>query len=603
MTFGNFLARCNLRAATRVCVLLSCALSVEPLPGADGPKIPDYIPPKRSGQVVDGFGVNVPLPRDPYLPWSQHWWTRIFDSGFKFVRIGQYENCTDYTSWDWVERKRGHYAIPKEVDDYVDSLVDNGVTIDLQLLYGNGMYTSPIGRLPDSALPRPGICHPPDRGVTSVFWAPTTPEQIRAFANYARWTVNHFRGRVKYYEIWNEPSEYFWNPGPTPKSYASLAREVIATVHQADPTAKVIFGAFGLTEREFPLQAIEACNCAHGIDVFSYHAYGDFGHNLNPEAQDEPSRASESPALLRDMVRQRAGIRGDIAFWNDEFNAPPSWESDEWIQAKYIVREMISDRASGVQTFVWELIPGVDGDQGDDYGLIHGMMMRSEDFAPRPALLAVQNTNAVFSDTILDASISVSTPHLPAASPAASVRSYAFRSSTRKAIIAFWLPVRSTPGSTTRFVIGDLKIKNSGIQKPVLIDLVSGRVSPISWKVGTDDTLESLHFQDSVMAIADESYFDWAVLPDAPASLRVAVSNGKTTLTWILSGLGTNGVVIEERRGAEGKWQRSATLKGPITKYTLTSLKRIPNVYYRVRAVNKGGESAYSNIVQVKTGK
>jgi hypothetical protein len=105
------------------------------------------------------------------------------------------------------------------------------------------------------------------------------------------------------------------------------------------------------------------------------------------------------------------------------------------------------------------------------------------------------------------------------------------------------------------------------------------------------------------MAIADESYFDWAVLPDAPASLRVAVSNGKTTLTWILSGLGTNGVVIEERRGAEGKWQRSATLKGPITKYTLTSVKRIPNVYYRVRAVNNGGESAYSNIVQVKTGK
>jgi len=573
------------------------------LASADGRKIPDYVPPKRSTQIVDGFGVNIPLPREPYLPWSQPWWTRIFDAGFKFVRIGQYENCTDYTSWDWVERRRGTYAVPKEVDDYIDSLVDNGVTIDLQLLYGNGMYISPAGRLPDSIVPRSGICHPPDRSVSSVFWAPITAEQIRAFAHYTRWTVNHFRGRVKYYEIWNEPSEYFWNPEPTPKAYAMLAREVIATVHQTDPTARVIFGAFGLTEREFPRQAIDACTCAQAIDVFSYHAYGDFGRNLNPEAQDEPSHASESPALLRDMVRQRAGIRCDIAFWNDEFNAPPSWDgSDEWVQAKYIVREMISDRAAGVHTFLWELIPGVDGDQGDDYGLIHGMMMRSEDFTPRPAFMAVQNTNATFSDTTLDTSISVAALDLPTSSPAASVRSYAFRSRTAKAIIAFWLPVRSTPGSSPHFVTGALQIKNSGIQKPVLIDLLSSRVTPLSWKAGTVDRVESLHFQDSVIAIADESYFDWPVLPEAPASLSIAVSSEKTILTWILSGLGTNGVVVEERSGEEGKWQRAASLKGPMTKYTLTSVKGVGKVYYRVRAVNGNGESAYSNVVQVKAG-
>ena len=590
----------DLRAATRVCVLLSCALSAEPLANADERKIPDHIPPKRSGQIGDGFGVNTPLPREPYLPWSQHWWTRIFDAGFKFVRIGQYENCTDYTSWDWVEQRMGTYAIPKEVDDYIDSLVDNGVTIALQLLYGNGMYTPPRGRFPDSIRPNVGGCHPPDRGVNSVFWAPITSEQIRAFTNYARWTVNHFRDRVKYYEIWNEPSEYFWNPQPTPQAYAALAREVISAVHQTDPAAKVIFGAFGLTEREFPRQAIDACNCAQAIDVFSYHAYGDFGRNLNPEAQDEPSRASDSPALLRDMVRQRAGIRSDIAFWNDEFNMSPFWEgSDEWIQAKYVVREMVKDRVAGVRTFVWELIPGVDGDQGDEYGLIHGMMMRSEDFTPRPAFLAVQNTNALFSDTTLDTSIYVKTPDLSASTPLASVLAYAFRSRSGKAIVAYWLPVRSMPGDQTRFVTGDLRIKNSGIQKPVLMDLVSGRVTALSWKAGTDDTLESVHFQDSVMAIADESYFDWAVLPEAPASLRVAFSVEKRTLAWILFGVDINGVLIEERRGEAGKWQRSVTLKGPITEYTLTPLKGVLDVYYRVRAVNDAGESAYSNIVKV----
>jgi len=164
-------------------------------------RVPDHFPPKRSSQIHDGFGVNTPMPREPYLLWGRRWWTRIFDAGIKFGRIGQYENSSDYTSWDWVEQKRGVYAIPQEVDDYISSLADNGVAIELQLLYGNGMYTSPAGRLPDSILPALGSFHPPDRGLYSVFWAPTTPEQIRAFTNYVRWTVNHFRRRVRYYEM------------------------------------------------------------------------------------------------------------------------------------------------------------------------------------------------------------------------------------------------------------------------------------------------------------------------------------------------------------------------------------------------------------------
>ena len=68
------------------------------------------VPPKRSSQIQDGFGINSDLPRDPYLPWNRWWWTRMFDAGFKWVRIGQYENSSDYTSWDWIEQKRGVFA-------------------------------------------------------------------------------------------------------------------------------------------------------------------------------------------------------------------------------------------------------------------------------------------------------------------------------------------------------------------------------------------------------------------------------------------------------------------------------------------------------------
>jgi len=68
---------------------------------------PEKVPPKRSSQIQDGFGINSDLPRDPYLPWNRWWWTRMFDAGFKWIRIGQYENSSDRTSWDWIEQKRG----------------------------------------------------------------------------------------------------------------------------------------------------------------------------------------------------------------------------------------------------------------------------------------------------------------------------------------------------------------------------------------------------------------------------------------------------------------------------------------------------------------
>jgi hypothetical protein len=52
--------------------------------------LPDRVPPKRSSQIGNGFGINSDLPRDPYLPWNRRWWTRMFDAGVSWIRIGQY---------------------------------------------------------------------------------------------------------------------------------------------------------------------------------------------------------------------------------------------------------------------------------------------------------------------------------------------------------------------------------------------------------------------------------------------------------------------------------------------------------------------------------
>ena len=577
---------------------LAYAAAVHPRSARTSRNSQNHLVPRRSIQIRDGFGINSDLPRDPYVPWNRWWWTRIFDAGISFIRIGQYENSSDPTSWDWVERKRGEYAIAQEVDDQIDSLVENGVHIEIQLLYGNPLYTSPAGRAPQMVTPAPGGFHNPDRSLYSVFWPPTTAEQVQAFSKYARWMANHFRGRAQYYEIWNEPNIDYWNPAPSPEDYGHLFKTVAPAIRAADPSAKIVFGALAGADRKFAKRALDACACGESIDVFAYHIYPDYGHNLNPEAIDDERHTSESPRALRDMVRGYAGIRKDLVFWNDEFNSIPSWEgSDESVQAKYIPRGLIADRAAGVRTFVWLIVGATDGNESDDFGMLHGLMFRPEDFTPRPVFVALRNTITLFSDTKFDPSIQV---HTDGVTTSPALLGYGFRSPKNRAIIAYWLPVLSKAGDRSRAANVNLRITDSGIQNPVLLDVTSGEMTSLSWKPGTTDTLERVPLFDGVMAIADESYFDWTELPEAASELTVAREREGLRLAWKIHAGNPEFVSVESRIGEHGQWLSVAKLPAAETSFLDKQISHDKEpVSYRVLAQNAAGHSAYSNVATV----
>ena len=162
------------------------------------PQVPTQVPPRRSTQLADGFGMNVSLPREPRLPWSTRWWTRMFDSGVKWLRIGQYENSSERTSWDWIEQTPGHYAVTEDLDEAIRSLADNGVSIEIELQYSNPLYEgSPASRPRRVILPRPGIGQN-DEPPNPIFIPPTTDEQMAAFIRYVHFMVNRYKGVVKY---------------------------------------------------------------------------------------------------------------------------------------------------------------------------------------------------------------------------------------------------------------------------------------------------------------------------------------------------------------------------------------------------------------------
>jgi hypothetical protein len=319
---------------------------------------------------------------------------------------------------------------------------------------------------------------------------------------------------------------------------------------------------------------------------------------------DAGAYGTESPTKLRNLVRNYPGIRKDIEFWDDEFNSIPSWRgSDESVQSKYIPRGILYNHASGVRTFVWLLTAGVDGNEYDDFGFIHGFRNLPDDFTPRPVFHALQNTNALFSDTTLDPQIQIEASDIPALRRQGRVPllRYGFRNQNGKAIVAYWMAAHSVPGGAFAPLTVNLTLKNTGIRNPVLIDVVSGDISPLSWKSGTTDMLQALPVKDSVLAIADASYCDWPVLPQAPSGLRAERSGGGVTLRWDIhnNDVHASKVAIERRIG-DGRWDRIAT-EAAGTEYVDHAESGTGTMSYRVRAINEAGESAFSNIVRVGT--
>ncbi|HCD8206404.1 TPA: cellulase family glycosylhydrolase, partial [Klebsiella michiganensis] len=75
---------------------------------------------------------------------------------------------------------------------------------------------------------------------------PTTDEDIDKFTRYAIWTVEHFKGKVKIFEIWNEWSNRKnknANSDESAVQYVKLVARVSKAIKQVDPSIIVIAGS------------------------------------------------------------------------------------------------------------------------------------------------------------------------------------------------------------------------------------------------------------------------------------------------------------------------------------------------------------------------
>jgi hypothetical protein len=253
--------------------------------------------------------------------------------------------------WEWIEPRRGVYRWER-FDAAVNTLLKHGV--------------APYGII----------------GYWSRWTKPYTPEGIRDYAGFCRALVGHFRGRVRHWELWNEPNGMFWS-GPK-QVYGALVAAAYRAIKETDPGATVIAGSAAPMDPSF-LRMVAATGAP--FEAASVHPYGpDLG-----------------PLLLRPRLRaaKEASAHPDgrpRTLWVTETGSSvlPGTDKTHADQAANLARTYITAMGSGRAEHVgWvRLTTGASrSDSDEQLGILEHPTL-----APRPAYRALQTIGSVIGD-------------------------------------------------------------------------------------------------------------------------------------------------------------------------------------------------------------
>lgn len=310
-------------------------------------------------------------PNPPPCPWlgtgihGSHGWAhgdlRFIDI-FNAVGIGV---VREEFHWQGIEKERGKYEVRQRMDDFVNRLNERGVRLNLLLSYGNPVYDNPLD--------------------------PT------AYATWAAFMADYFRGRVDTFEIWNEPANFAFRKqyggqrhgdAPWIGKFVELSLAAGAAIREVQSEATIAVCA----EDYWPTlkQMIEEGIGPAG-NVLSIHPYC--------HGQPRPEREmflKDNGKELRELSRKHGGPERVIITevgWT-------TYESDmEYLaiaggyprssylhQAQYLIRMYLSSRAAGAD-YALQYDFKNDGPNRSytehNFGLVH------EDYTPKPSITAI----------------------------------------------------------------------------------------------------------------------------------------------------------------------------------------------------------------------
>ena len=163
------------------------------------------------------------------------------------------------------------------------------------------------------------------------------PDDFEDFANFARAVATRYQGRVRYYQLWNEPNIYpEWGNRPvSPEDYTALLKAGAMAVRQADPEAVIIAGALAATidldgtmtpTHNFNdllfLQRMYDAGAASYFDIMAVQGYGLWSgptdHRMHPRVMN-----FGRPQFVRDLMVANGDEHKPLWISEMNWNAAP----------------------------------------------------------------------------------------------------------------------------------------------------------------------------------------------------------------------------------------------------------------------------------------
>ncbi len=247
----------------------------------------DLVPIAHTG--VNPYGVNVFINQEVEESKVRRSLEAIRDAGFGWVKMQML--------WSEIERPaRGRYEDEKVAGESSWAKYDRVVNLSRE--YGLGLILR-LDTSPDWARP----------GRSKI---ETPPDNYDDFGDFVYMTVSRYRGKVRYYQIWNEPNVKFeWGEEiPDAAAFTEMLKVAYRRAKQADPDAVIIAPALAATievsERAINdlvyLQTMYDHGAGAYFDIASTNPYGlrsgPDDHRVDSEEDVNFSR----PILLRELM-------------------------------------------------------------------------------------------------------------------------------------------------------------------------------------------------------------------------------------------------------------------------------------------------------------
>jgi hypothetical protein len=362
------------------------------------PRTAPYVPVEHAG--VNPFGMNVFLAQEVEREKRERIVQIVSEAGFHWLRQGfPWEDIEIHGKGDYEDRR--HDPVRSAWEKY-DHIVDLAEQYDMDLI----------------AL----LSNPPawSRADGDARGTAAPPDDLADFGDYVSTVVSRYRGRIRYYQIWNEPNIYpEWGEQPVdPEAYTELLCRAYQRVKEADPNAVVISAALAQTQQLDPrnmsdlvfLQRMYDAGAGDCFDILAVNVYmlwsGPTDHRLRPLTFVDYAR----PLYLRDIMVANGDAEKPIWFAEMNSNAVPNEPGIEGIgsygqvtleqQARYAPlayqRAMEDWPWVGVVNFWFFKRPGV-AEQNQAW---YYFRMMEPDFTPMPVYDAMREYIADLEPTL-----------------------------------------------------------------------------------------------------------------------------------------------------------------------------------------------------------